>query len=133
MRGSFAQAADVNHGRRPLECVMPKKRKGLARSKARPQSLRAKGKTAKSRSGQKRLAAAFKSGQTSAKHRGSAVIIVSDRAGRYRVYGGRAGRVPLVRSRASGSQIAGRLGADSKILREVDRIISDLRLRKKIG
>ena len=110
--------------------------KGNARTragkKARPKQERGKIAKSKSKSQEKGAIVLSKLRQRSAKF-GGPVVVVQGRSGKYKVYGGKGGRVPTIGSRATASGIAGRLGVKREMFREVDRLIDSLRLRKKTG
>ena len=101
--------------------------------KSRLKSAREKPRKSKSKPSEKRAGATFKTRQKSATDSHTTVIIGPGHSGKYKVYGGRGGRIPPVGSKSTASRIAGRLGVKADVFREVDRLIESLRLRKKIG
>jgi hypothetical protein len=64
----------------------------------------------------------------------TAVTIVPDTPIKYRLYGSKSStHRPQVASKSSATRIVDRLGITPRVVREVDSVIANLRLRKKIG
>src|SRR5262245_50805605 len=103
------------------------------RAEKKSKSKQAFGKAAKGKSSisNERIRHAPKKGRKSAKGGGTTVVVV--RGEKYKVYGGKGGRIPAIGSKSTASGIATRIGAKSNVFREVDKLIDDLRSRKKIG
>jgi hypothetical protein len=105
--------------------------KPRAEKKSRSKDVRSKPLKSKSKSSGKRAGSALT--LKSAKHGASGVTIGLGDSGKYKVYGGKGGRVRPVGSKATASRIAGRLGVKASVFKEVDKLIESLRLRKQIG
>lgn len=112
---------------------MPTKGKARVPKKSRPKQARVKARKGKSKSAERPAIAASKRADKSAKRGGTTVIVIPSGSSKYRVYGAKRGRIRAIGSKATASGIAGRLGVNRDIFREVDRVLEHLRLRKKIG
>lgn len=115
---------------------MPKKSKPSSRKKGSLKRARTskRGSLKSSASSRKRAVNAFEVGRKSATRGRTALVVVQGGTGKYRLYGSKSGALRRqIVGKSSATQILRGLGIKPEVVREVDAVIANLRLRKKIS